>query len=96
MWKEALWKEALWLSSRYFPLNRLNERREATESFGQGSRFLVRDSNLDPSKIRNNNNGTFCEMEANLYGEISCYNDFCKKKPIRAVEAFVRLGCCLA
>ena len=66
---EVMWKEALWLSSRHFSRNRLNERREATESFGQDSRYLVRESNLDSTKIRNNNNGTSCEMEANLYGE---------------------------
>jgi hypothetical protein len=74
-----MWKEALWLISRHFPCSRLNERRDATESFGQGSRYLVRDSNLDPSKMRNNNNGTSCEMEANLYGEISCCNDLTKR-----------------
>jgi len=65
-----MWKEALWLSSRHFSRNRLNERREATESLGQRSRYLFRESNHDPSKIRNNNNGTSCEMEANLYREI--------------------------
>jgi len=65
-----MWKEALWLNSRNFSRKRLNERREATENLGQRSRYVVRESNLDPSKIRNNNNGTSCEMEANLYGGI--------------------------
>jgi len=65
-----MWKEALWLSSRHFSSNRLNERRKATESFGLGSRYLVRDSNFDSTKMRKNNNGTSCEVEANLHGEM--------------------------
>jgi hypothetical protein len=93
-----MWKEALWLSSRHFPYNRMNERSEATESFGQGSRYLVRDSNLDPSQMRDKNNGTSCEMEANLYGEISCYNDLTKRNlnvPLRPSSVWdaVRLRC---